>query len=727
MSDTLTQALDAAGRGWCIFPVTKLGKTPTVRWQSEATTDPQQVRRWLDGTDLNYGISAEPSGLVILDEDTPGELARWAADRGVTIPDTFAVATAQGAHYYFQRGGYDYSNADPFKPDGYNVDVRGHGYVVGPGSVHKTGTVYTVTCDADPVPLPAALHDYLTTPTAAPAVPAPASPLSGDAADAWTRRAVEGALQDLADTAALPEGATDPHGRTWETGALQARARRLVEVSNAAGDAYSRQQARADFEAAAPRGHEARFRHHFDDAEQHVGDRPAQRRAGADEYRLTDGERAALAPETHNTATARPALAPGTAGLSAAPVDPFAPLDWTAVLNGPPPAEDWLIWPLVERGASVSLYSAPKQGKSLVTLELAVKACAGQSVLGRPAVPPLRVLYLDAENTVKDLRKRLHDLGATPEALANLVYLSFPVLAPLDTAKGAGQLHELVLTHRPDLVIIDTISRFIDGPENDADTWLNVYRLALAPLKGQQVAVLRLDHSGKEAKRGERGSSAKNGDVDASWSLTYDEGRQTRTLTRKLTRTGAGPERLVLNVHTGPLRHEPASPLDWSADPIAHLVRKLDELGVPLDHGRDRAARALRDAGHSFRNEQLTEALRMRRSRPTEPVPVDPAATRLGDRFGDRCGTVPTVGTGSQVSAGQHLSPVLGTGPGQVSTAPPVPSPSPYRRGTGGQVRDSKEKSSADAPLCAGCEEPLPASAVSDGHTTHPTCERTNS
>jgi hypothetical protein len=39
-------------------------------------------------------------------------------------------------------------------------------------------------------------------------------------------------------------------------------------------------------------------------------------------------------------------------------------------------------------------------------------------------------------------------------------------------------------------------------------------------MKQSGIAMIRLDHTGKDAAKGQRGGSAKSGDVDAVWSLT---------------------------------------------------------------------------------------------------------------------------------------------------------------------------------------------------------------
>jgi hypothetical protein len=42
-------------------------------------------------------------------------------------------------------------------------------------------------------------------------------------------------------------------------------------------------------------------------------------------------------------------------------------------------------------------------------------------------------------------------------------------------------------------------------------------------MKRAGISMIRLDHSGKDSSKGQRGGSAKSGDVDAVWRMTRDE------------------------------------------------------------------------------------------------------------------------------------------------------------------------------------------------------------
>jgi hypothetical protein len=332
-------------------------------------------------------------------------------------------------------------------------------------------------------------------------------------------------------------------------------------------------------------------------------------------------------------------------------VERNAPLDWASVWETAHTEVQWLAEPLVEAGTSVALYSAPKVGKSLLVLDVCAAMASGRPVLGKPAGEPRRVLYLDAENTTADLVERLTAMGYGPQDFGDrLVYVSFPDLGALDTASGGKAVVALAQEHKPDLVVFDTISRFVEGKEDASDTWNAVYRMTLQHLKRLGIAVLRLDHAGKDAERGMRGSSSKASDVDAVWRLepvagSQHDGEAVR-LVRTHTRNGHGEDKVLLARLVEPLRHLPTGKrvLDDHGKPLVapavqRLMDALDRLGVPVEHGRDKASRALAEAGEKASNANLAEAVRVRRLNAGRGGGDAPAV--LSDPLDDLAGTGP--------------------------------------------------------------------------------------
>lgn len=261
----------------------------------------------------------------------------------------------------------------------------------------------------------------------------------------------------------------------------------------------------------------------------------------------------------------------------------FPAIDWHAVWDTEH-TEDWIVEPLVAAGRSVAVYSPPKVGKSILMLEVAAAIACGRDVLGVQAARR-RVLYVDFENTVSgDILPRLKDMGYERGDLADLVYLSFPSFAAFDSPAGGSQLLDVVAEYDCQVVVIDTMSRTVAGEENANDTWNNWYRLTGFPLKATGVAVVRLDHTGKDESRGMRGGSAKYGDVDAVWRLSkvtegvFHLGLEARRM--PINETSLTLERL-----TGPLRHEVRA--DGKAAELAarksQAEKWLDAVGYPKD------------------------------------------------------------------------------------------------------------------------------------------------
>jgi hypothetical protein len=294
----------------------------------------------------------------------------------------------------------------------------------------------------------------------------------------------------------------------------------------------------------------------------------------------------------------------------------FTPIDWHAAWDAKPDEIQWLIEPIIEAGQSVAVYATPGTGKSLVALELAAALATGRAVLGNPERDPVTVVYVDVENRVPSLVERLQGFGYEPGQLGRLVLLSFPSIAVLDSLAGGQQILALAVTHRAAVVVIDTTSRVVAGGENDADTWLAFYRHTVVPLRARGIALLRLDHPGKDVRRGTRGSSAKRGDVDAEWLLSRTS-EQTFTLDRQKERDNHGDQYLGLRREDEPLRHVVTA---GSGDRAGELAAQLDRLNVHPGAGRVVAGRALRSAGIKARGTDLAAALRRRKAVPQQPT-----------------------------------------------------------------------------------------------------------
>ncbi|MGH3868254.1 MAG: bifunctional DNA primase/polymerase [Pseudonocardiaceae bacterium] len=190
-------ALHFAARGWHVFPITPGAKRPPVieRWETRASTDPERITRWWHHTPYSIGIATGPSGLVVVDLDTPkpGETVppRWAGlgissgggvlralarAHGTTVTPTYAVTTpSNGWHlYYTAPPGTALRNTHD--RIGWKIDTRAHGgYVVAPGSpVSPSG--YELIDDREPAELPSWLRQALTpTPPPTPSTPAVAA------------------------------------------------------------------------------------------------------------------------------------------------------------------------------------------------------------------------------------------------------------------------------------------------------------------------------------------------------------------------------------------------------------------------------------------------------------------------------------------------------------------------------------------------------------------------
>lgn len=179
-------ALDAADRGWHVFPCHGIdrrlrcgcgrascgspGKHPLLKHGlTEATADSHVLAAWWKRwPHANVAIrTGAESGLVVVDVDPPGGFAslRSLEQTNASLDRTYIVRTGSGgAHYYFAHPSGRARVANRASSVlGPGIDIRGDGgYVIAPPSLHASGKSYVRQANGEPPPMPTWLVELLT-------------------------------------------------------------------------------------------------------------------------------------------------------------------------------------------------------------------------------------------------------------------------------------------------------------------------------------------------------------------------------------------------------------------------------------------------------------------------------------------------------------------------------------------------------------------------------------
>jgi hypothetical protein len=182
--------------------------------------------------------------------------------------------------------------------------------------------------------------------------------------------------------------------------------------------------------------------------------------------------------------------------------------------------------------------------------------------------------------------------------------------------------------------VIDTTGRAIDGEENSADSYREFARTTGLALKRSNISCIRTDHAGKDGgkKQGQRGSSAKNDDVDIVYRL--DKSDDGLTMKRTHTRISWVPETVNLVVEDLDdiitIRLRTKEQRGWTPAEIA-LAKRLDELGIPKDAGVNETQRIAKKMGVTLARKSILGRAILCRQLPS-PDPLN-SGTTSGNHF----------------------------------------------------------------------------------------------
>jgi hypothetical protein len=607
--NSLETAQQLATLGWRVLPIQPGQKKPSLKaWQHAATADLQTINNWFTGIYQNHGIGIatgpQPNGqnLIVVDIDEHD------IDRSGTVtlhnletkygplPQTVTVATGSGGKhiYLLAPPGIEIRN-DAGTRLGVGIDLRGDGgQVLAPPTVHPNGTAYrwVENCspwDIEPAPMPKWMADLICNPQAQP----PTNPITNDGDGPASRYNQRTTWAELLTRDGWQYSHSDRDGEQYWT-----RPGKTMREGTSATVGYRGQDVLVVFTSSIPwlpAGAYSRFGYMA--CRDHNGDRSAAAKALIRDEHVTEQPDLddLIATATSTTADER------LLNLL---------IDWPVFWEQDHTVAEWLAEPLIAEARAHAIFAPGGTGKSLLALWLCAAIATGTPIFGHPQ-KARRVLYLDYEMTADDLAERLEAMGYTPEHnLSNLRYALLPDLESLDSEKGGAQVARLAELCDAELVVFDTFGRAIAGEENDADTVRAFYRNTGILLKRAGRAFVRIDHAGKDLERGQRGSSAKNDDVDIVWQMTRS-GSDLYSLKTRKARMGWVPEKLELRLSDDPLRFEiaHAAPLP---DGALALVGQLDALEVDPNLSSRKVRQFLSEQGIQASNAALRAAVKIR-------------------------------------------------------------------------------------------------------------------
>jgi len=528
-------------------PSDKRGKHPVGGWGTMTASRPTEgmLNLWFGRELRNVGLACGPSGLLVLDEDTPDALSKLAESVGEKVPPTYRVRTSRGWHYYFDDSANEFGNSAGALED-WHIDVRGGkgsgGYVMAAGSVHWSGHVYEAEdAFAMPVPLPGWVKQLLRTPPKRKLDPNSAGAGTSSKSGDWNDDPRYGTAdvlraqydRHLAAVSALAVAAGQrPNGGEFRHALYLAALDgwRLVDCDLLDKITMLRQvkQAVRDVWNADPNDDDRTIV--YDEARTKANDSPWVV-LDPDEPSDADALKAAYEREKAVEVRKERMRREVRAELDAENREPLRVLDVDGFLDAPSP--DYLVPKMFYRDGLSVVFGPPGAAKSFLVLDVALCLAAGKQwrehQLGRGSVH-----YVMAEGQATNtLRTRawLHHYEIEREALrGRFTVVPTPVIL---TEAGVRDYMQLVERDRPDMVVLDTKNLMFAGKESQGDDYGAMLRVLhrIRETAGG-AAVILIDHSGLGDEGRTRGSNAQKGGVETEIRVSNDNGIRRAEVTR---------------------------------------------------------------------------------------------------------------------------------------------------------------------------------------------------
>lgn len=179
-----------------------------------------------------------------------------------------------------------------------------------------------------------------------------------------------------------------------------------------------------------------------------------------------------------------------------------------------------LLDPWVKARSSGQIHALRGAGKTRFAMSVAYALASGTAFLGWTVERPVRVLYIDAELDLAELKERLEALG--PKA-ATLSVISFDDLynqgvglPDLGKAEGRQFFDREFELAQPDVVFLDSLTFLAKVAENEAEAWDPIAEWIVS-WRRRGVTIIWVHHQGRSGKA--RGTSKREDSIEVSIAL----------------------------------------------------------------------------------------------------------------------------------------------------------------------------------------------------------------
>lgn len=208
------------------------------------------------------------------------------------------------------------------------------------------------------------------------------------------------------------------------------------------------------------------------------------------------------------------------------PLENFA-LSHSDLMKLKVPQQEVFVDPFLVRGGLIMVYAKRGVGKTWFAMELARALAKGIPFFAWQVPETRRVLYIDGEMSLPDLKSRLRfligkspceELTVIPSELLGKDHLSLNI----NLVATQKYIDEFLAKYPQDVVIFDNLSSLCYGRDENSNSELDELLMWFRSLRHRGIAVIIIHHAGKSNEQ--RGASRLEDILDTSIKLTEQPG-----------------------------------------------------------------------------------------------------------------------------------------------------------------------------------------------------------